>query len=217
MITPKIITEHGNGVREEISSDGHIGTIIWYKDDQVHREDGPAVIKTNGIEQWYKQGKLHREDGPAIISGNQHGERRWYINGELHRDDGPAVILSDGTKRWYQNGLLHRDNDLPAIERPDGTLEWYKDGNLHREGEPAIIKPQQRRMFSQYPNEEHWYNNGMLHREDGPAIIRNNGEKSYYLEDKEITEKQFEIFKLQESLKSELSPSNELQPKKLKL
>jgi hypothetical protein len=214
MILENLITDHGNGIREEINSDG---TIIWYKNDQVHRDDGPAVWKLNGVQQWYKDGKLHREDGPAIITGNEDGTKRWYINGELHREDGPAVETGNGEKRWYINGLLHRDNDAPAIVRSNGTEEWYKDGQLHRDNGPAIIKPRPRNIFSNLSIEEYWYQNGMLHREDGPAIIKLNGEKNYYLNDQEITQKQFEIFKLQESLHSELSNNLETKPKKLKV
>lgn len=215
MIQQNFIKDHGNGIREEHNSEG---TIIWYKDDQVHREDGPAVLKINGIQQWYKNGKLHNENGPATITGNQDGAQRWYINGELHREDGPAIKLENGETRWYINGSLHRDGDLPAIERPDGTQEWWKNGELHRDNEPALIKPSARKhLFSNLNNEVHYYKHGKLHNENGPAIIRKNGEKSWYLDDQEITEKQFKIFKLQESLKDELSPSNELKPKKIKL
>ncbi len=39
---------------------------------------------------------LHREDGPAII--NSDGNKTWYQNGKFHREDGPTVINSDGIK-----------------------------------------------------------------------------------------------------------------------
>ena len=48
------------------------------------------------------KGKLHREDGPAIIYSD--GYKAWYLNGEMHREDGPAVILSNGYKFWWING-----------------------------------------------------------------------------------------------------------------
>ena len=73
----------------------------------------------------YKNEKLHREDGPAIIVSN--GSKVWYRNSLCHRDDGPGVIDSDGFKAWYKNGLYHRD-DGPAIIHNDGTKEWYKNG-----------------------------------------------------------------------------------------
>jgi hypothetical protein len=40
--------------------------IFYFVNDNLHREDGPAVIYPFGEEQWYRNGKLHREDGPAI-------------------------------------------------------------------------------------------------------------------------------------------------------
>jgi hypothetical protein len=53
----------------------------WYKNDQLHREDGPAVEYPNGSKCWYKNGKRHREDGPAIECSNGYKER--WVNGNL--------------------------------------------------------------------------------------------------------------------------------------
>ena len=49
-----------------------------------------------------KSGKLHREDGPAIVYSN--GSKSWWVDGQLHREDGPAIERSRGTKKWYING-----------------------------------------------------------------------------------------------------------------
>jgi hypothetical protein len=76
------------------------GTKLWYKDDLLHRTDGPAVIGFNGYEFWHFEGKPHRADGPAAIYA---GIEEWWFEGKLHRTDGPAVIYPDGTKRWYFN------------------------------------------------------------------------------------------------------------------
>ena len=38
---------------------------------------------------------------------------------------------------------------------------------------------------------KHWCLNGKLHREDGPAIERADGSKSWYLNDEELTEAEF--------------------------
>lgn len=47
--------------------------------------------------------KPHRDNGPAIICSN--GAQFWYQDGKPHRDnDLPAVIWSDGDQFWYQNG-----------------------------------------------------------------------------------------------------------------
>jgi hypothetical protein len=43
--------------------------------------------------------ELHREDGPAVIHTD--GTRYWCRNGAFHRSDGPAVIHPDGRQEWH--------------------------------------------------------------------------------------------------------------------
>jgi hypothetical protein len=97
----------------------------WYLNGKLHREDGPAVERSNGFKYWYLNGKPHREDGPAREWAD--GSKAWYLNGKLHREDGPAVEYSDGTKSWYLNGQCHRE-DGPAVERSNGYKAWYLNG-----------------------------------------------------------------------------------------
>lgn len=73
----------------------------WYKNDLLHREDGPAEEWSHGTKVWYFNGKLHRTDGPAIEWIN--GSKAWYINDLRHRVDGPAIELANGDKKWYFN------------------------------------------------------------------------------------------------------------------
>jgi len=63
---------------------------------------------------WYKNNKLHREDGPAVEYST--GNKKWYINGLLHRVDGPAVE-HDGTKYWYLNGEEIKCSTQEEFER----------------------------------------------------------------------------------------------------
>lgn len=50
---------------------------------------------------WYKDDQLHREDGPAIEYVGLHGKLEvWYRNGFPHREDGPAVVKLNGKKEW---------------------------------------------------------------------------------------------------------------------
>jgi hypothetical protein len=56
------------------------GNKLWYLNDKLHREDGPAFEYTNGSKCWYLNGKYHREDGPAIECAN--GDKFWYVDGE---------------------------------------------------------------------------------------------------------------------------------------
>ncbi len=113
--------------------------IYWRnKQGEPHRDDGPAVIETDGTRWWYQRNERHRDDGPAMI--NADGIRSWWQHGKLHRDDGPAVISADGTQeRWYRCDELHRDGG-PAVIEADGTQSWYQHGELHREDGPAIIE-----------------------------------------------------------------------------
>ena len=50
----------------------------------------------NGYKEWWKNDKLHREDGPAIECTD--GYKAWFLNGNFHREDGPAVECTDGYK-----------------------------------------------------------------------------------------------------------------------
>jgi len=62
------------------------GTKCWYCNDELHREDGPALEKPNNYRAWFRNGKLHREDGHAIEYYNVHGEwiavEHWYYRGK---------------------------------------------------------------------------------------------------------------------------------------
>ena len=85
--------------------------------DQRHCSYEPAVQWADGTKAWYRNGQLHRDDGPAIEHRNVHKE--WYRNGQRQRDDGPAVEYADGIKSWYRNGQQHCD-DGPALEYAGG-------------------------------------------------------------------------------------------------
>jgi hypothetical protein len=100
------------------------GSKRWYKDDKLHRVDGPAVELASGSKKWYIDDQFHRTDGPAIEHAN--GDKWWSQNDKLHRTDGPAVEYRGG-KGWYINGRFHRAGG-PAIERADGTQEWRFEG-----------------------------------------------------------------------------------------
>ena len=57
------------------------GTKYWYnQQDQLHRDDGPAVEHSNGDKYWYQQDNLHREDGPAAEYAD--GTKEWWIKGK---------------------------------------------------------------------------------------------------------------------------------------
>ena len=117
------------------SSQGQILHLqVWKVDKLRHRQDGPAVKRSDGFSQWYHKGKLHRLDGPATVDPN--GGFEWRLDGLRHRDDGPAIV-TPYVEEWYQHGLVHRE-DGPAIVRDGGAREWYRHGKRHRLDGPAI-------------------------------------------------------------------------------
>jgi len=68
-----------------------------------HFEDGYTMkLWNNTTRSWYLNGRLHREDGPAVIRHD--GIKYWFLNGKRHREDGPALIRADGSKEWWLNG-----------------------------------------------------------------------------------------------------------------
>ena len=93
----------------KIKKSRNIDGTIEYRDEfgNLHREDGPAVIKPDGKEYWYKHGFSHRIGGPAVIE-RESGVELWYKDGKPHREDGPAFILpyetEGGTRFWYLQG-----------------------------------------------------------------------------------------------------------------
>lgn len=119
----------------------HIGhyEIRWYKNSKLHREEGPALILSNGQCQWFIDGIRQRKNGPSYISSL--GDEHWLIGDTYHREDGPAVKLygckADCGEEWWLNGVLHREGK-PALIWPDGTREWFLHGERHREDGPAL-------------------------------------------------------------------------------
>lgn len=53
------------------------GNRIWFKNDQVHREDGAALEYPDGDKVWYVSGEVHRLDGPACEFKNS---KHWYYH-----------------------------------------------------------------------------------------------------------------------------------------
>jgi len=98
---------------------------VYLVDNKIHREDGPAVIKSSGVQFWVINNKRHRVGGPAYIHPN--GTQIWYQNDIIHNDNGPARIWNDGSQIWRVNGQLHR-TDGPARIWNTGIQEWWENG-----------------------------------------------------------------------------------------
>ena len=67
-------------------------------------------------EVWWLNGERHRENGPAVIESN--GYKAWWLNGKLQREDLPASIFADVTKEWNLYGkTYHADNSKQNISK----------------------------------------------------------------------------------------------------
>ena len=78
-----------------------------YKNQTFHLKHQVTVTLSHVAIYIYKNGELHRDDGPAII--NKNGDLLWYQNGQYHRDDGPAIMKENGCTIWCQNGGIMKD------------------------------------------------------------------------------------------------------------
>jgi len=78
----------------------------------------------------------------------------------------------------YRNkmGELHRE-DGPAVIFPDNTKIWCLHGKYHREDGPAVVYGD---------GGKEWYLNGCKHRISGPAVIWPDGTEEWYLNGKDI-------------------------------
>lgn len=70
-----------------------VGTGIWYVPEKGreqpktrsidsfawHKEDGPALVTTDGHYEYWVDNKRHRLDGPAVEYGSPHIEDDWFL------------------------------------------------------------------------------------------------------------------------------------------
>jgi len=88
---------------------------IYYKDNEYHNENGPAIIE------YYADGSVRSQS--------------YYINGKLHREDGAAVIVNYppsipkriepvlGWENYYVNGKWISKTKWMRIYKPEEYLE----------------------------------------------------------------------------------------------
>ncbi|MHA6897966.1 hypothetical protein [Ralstonia pseudosolanacearum] len=85
------------------------GSVRWYWDDELHREDGPAF--EGAFNEWYLNGKKHREDGPSLELDN--GYKEWWLNGvELTEEEFNQWLMKKALNEKLQS-LSHK----PIIKR----------------------------------------------------------------------------------------------------
>lgn len=93
---------------------------------------GCCKITSDDSIRYFKDGELHREDGPACIHTN--GALHYYLNGQAHREDGPSHNYSDGVTNWFYKGKNYGIDDEFTNE---SWIEFIKE--LKREEELKIF------------------------------------------------------------------------------
>ena len=106
-------------LKYRIETDGTRGRKYYNSSNQLHREEGPAVILDSGSSAWYQNGKLHRLAGPAITWHT--GELEYWQDGQPHRLDGPAVICRDYLG-WFIQGREYTAAEFIEQQRNAGIL-----------------------------------------------------------------------------------------------
>lgn len=90
------------------------GNIYYYKDGKLHSyNDLPSFECPDMFQMWHLQNQLHRENGPALreINGASIIES-WYIEGKRHRENGPAIEYADGHKEWWIYGEKYTESEF---------------------------------------------------------------------------------------------------------
>jgi len=88
--------------------------------ENLHREDGPALIYRTGTKERYKNGERRRLDGPVYISDVD--VKEWRVNGELHRINGPAIEYENGFRLWC---IYNKELDTEEVE------SWIKLNHIN--------------------------------------------------------------------------------------
>lgn len=87
---PDLITLNGKEIKWDSSSKNNL-----YASGLLHKEDGPAYID-KFIEVWYIDDKHHRDNGPAVCRSN--GELAWWKHGVRLSVDKERLL-----NIWYKN------------------------------------------------------------------------------------------------------------------
>ena len=87
------------------------------------KEQPQCEVYTGGSKVWRLNNKLHREDGPAIERSD--GTKQWYLHDKRHREDGPAMEWADGRKQWCLHGEEVHPEQIVDYHLSRGTFCYY--------------------------------------------------------------------------------------------
>jgi hypothetical protein len=177
---------------------GATGDRFWFKDGELHREDGPAIESNKGVGKWYKNGRIHRVDGPAIEYPD--GKKYWWLNDIEYPSEEEwkaalakeKVTESKFTSSKKSRGIIYIDGKPEPLI---GDLENYEGRNISRDPKegPAICWDDEDEEYWVNNKKVHviystgnayWYKDGKIHREDGPAVELTDCSNKWYINGK---------------------------------
>jgi hypothetical protein len=145
-------------------------TIIYLKNGVLHREDGPAVVHSDGISEYWFEGRRHRHKGSAIIDYYSPAIKikngkvdPTYYSDDHYNEDGPILMFNTNMKEIV----------LPYLKRTFNVIQNTRLEDLgltHRE-----------QIDSREKDTVKIYFNCMAHSVIGPADIKSNGTQAYYM------------------------------------
>lgn len=80
-----------DALKYRVEVDQHGTRRYFNSNNQLHRENGPAVIYADGAQCWCRNDMLHREDGPAVMFTS--GRMCWFLYGEELTESGYSERL----------------------------------------------------------------------------------------------------------------------------
>ena len=113
------------------------GVRYWFKQNEISRDNGPAIVDLPDYRAWWLNGKPHRVGGPVYIWGD--GLREWFENGERHNISGPAVFYCFVDTSYKLTFHTRLSSDLIF---PDGKVEFWISGKQVTEYEFMFLTTQ---------------------------------------------------------------------------
>lgn len=79
------------------------------------------LVLPDGAQMWKLGDQLHREDGPALIEPD--GSQRWYLHDQLHREDGPAAMHVSGEQTYWLHGVQYDPVDFQRKQQEQQVMQ----------------------------------------------------------------------------------------------
>ena len=91
------------------------GDVEWrLPNGTLHRLDGPAHERADGVRTWYVNGRRHRLNGPAVERGSDYS---WYVRGR-------RVAATLDLNELYDDGEIELLTHVLSTWQPDGPTVW---------------------------------------------------------------------------------------------